>query len=298
MDKTGSSTMREMLVKAGSAMPGPSSNALCDVRKHGRRDGEGLKLRKEVALGSLDCPLSAQVGLGLFHGSCRDVQRPCSYFTLLREPMSRLLSEYNYFCRGCMEDHKWCHPKSKERAAFLNSLDHRCPNMPFLEWVRLVPNMYTWTFARPWAVWEETPQTPPLLYYSYMKGYTGHRPLTDVDVQRALAVLTAPDMHIIWTETLDHEGWPWLLSRLGGSPLGRALLRVIRNQGARHSNKHKHSYKPTAAEMREARYHMRFDLKLYKALRAKLVWRGIEDRLEVSNVFNTWHYAANETLTF
>ena len=50
--------------------------------------------------------------------------------------------------------------------------------------------------------------------------------------------------------------------------------------------------------MREARYHMRFDLKLYKALRAKLVWRGIQDRLEVSNFFNTWHYAANETLTF
>ena len=41
---------------------------------------------------------TAEVGCGFPFGACSFTSRPCRYFTILREPISRLISAYNYFC--------------------------------------------------------------------------------------------------------------------------------------------------------------------------------------------------------
>ena len=41
-------------------------------------------------------------------GACELTERPCVYFTVLRDPVDRVVSEYEYFCvRGREDDKEW-----------------------------------------------------------------------------------------------------------------------------------------------------------------------------------------------
>ena len=75
------------------------------------------------------------------YGGCMHVARRCSYFTVLREPVERLISEYNYFCLRCSERRKFC-------GRLANT---SCPRMKFLDWAAAHANQYTWHFSRQWS---------------------------------------------------------------------------------------------------------------------------------------------------
>lgn len=46
--------------------------------------------------------------MGGFTFSCSTTPRPCAMFTLLRNPLARLLSGYSYFCKACQEHGRQC----------------------------------------------------------------------------------------------------------------------------------------------------------------------------------------------
>lgn len=66
------------------------------------------------------------------YGFCHEptTRRPCRYVTVLREPLGRLLSAFNYFCASCMDGNFLCH-------------EHGYPGFT-------CPNMTLRAFAIPW----------------------------------------------------------------------------------------------------------------------------------------------------
>lgn len=247
----------------------------------------------------LGCPRSAQVTIGLnhwgfvpglngLHGACPLMGRPCNHVVLLREPISRLVSEYNYFCLDCSEGGKLCECNACRDAPSRGGCEecearHHshfadgklvewsfvCPHMGFVDWARHVANQYTWRFGRPWT--NGTSLLSWRGYYSaYMQGFAGLLPpLTDDDVNTAFEALSAPDMQILWTEELDDKGWPWLLSQFEGTPLGNALQQELASRsGSAHRNSNPHTFTPTAEQVKQARHVLNFDIQLYTRLRA------------------------------
>ena len=100
---------------------------------------------------------TAEVGYGFPFGACSFTSRPCRYFTILREPISRLISAYNYFCLDCKDRHKFCatqqgRPAKNDRPAWVRKcMLSTCPNMSFLDWAKLHANLYTRLFSQNWA---------------------------------------------------------------------------------------------------------------------------------------------------
>ena len=74
------------------------------------------------------------------YGYCELLRhRPCRYLTLLREPIARMMSAYEYYCRSCAEgtcklpaDHA---TDSIHGVAGNGSWPRRCPNLSLLEYV-------------------------------------------------------------------------------------------------------------------------------------------------------------------
>ena len=66
-------------------------------------------------------------------------KRPCTYFTLLRHPVARLKSAFDYFCRSCAENGRYCN----NAANLVSRSGERCPNMSLLNFAHLEGNMYT-----------------------------------------------------------------------------------------------------------------------------------------------------------
>ena len=98
------------------------------------------------------------------------VQSGCRYFTLLREPIARAVSSYDYFCQGCAEHSRFCSGGDPDRDQELvaesvqvkkngtprktpavvppwvgrqgHSMGLSCPDMSLLEWTRAWGNLY------------------------------------------------------------------------------------------------------------------------------------------------------------
>ena len=136
------------------------------------------------------------------YGDCRAVApRKCQYFTVLRDPVARRVSEYDWFCRACKEGNKYC-----------GRLVMACPPPgdpappPTLEaWAQRSPNVYTQIFSR-----EES-------CGGYSALAAGPTRLDADAYARAAAALAAPDMLVLTTEDLDN-GWGRLDTYLGRQP--------------------------------------------------------------------------------
>lgn len=101
------------------------------------------------------------------YGYCelRSLRRQgCTYMTLLREPMARVVSAWNYYCLRCAEGSCLSRAQRVQNAAYnagLQRFDHRpaapnsgtsrprnaCPNMSLVAYASLEGNRYTRTFA-------------------------------------------------------------------------------------------------------------------------------------------------------
>ena len=278
--KTGSSTARHWLWTVATRcdehtnltkqvkhhIEQPDCSWVCDLSEQGTRsESRGL-----------DNPLCASkdVVTADGYGSCaraKPATRPCRYFTVLREPISRLLSEYRYFCRGCAERGKFCG----------RAVTTRCPNMTIAEWAARQPNQYVRNFGQGWARHVPANDSHARAYYcSYVSGFTRRGcgdeagslvstpppDLTELDLERAAAALSAPDMLTLWTDQLESpsDGWPrlahWLQGTRAGHALAAAPLPEPDNVGHNHDE-------PLAEELRAACEINTFDCRLYARLR-------------------------------
>ena len=72
--------------------------------------------------------------------------KPCTYFTLLRHPVARLKSAYDYFCKSCAEGGRYCRNSLLESRSGL-----RCPYMSLVDFAYLEGNQYTYEFSGAYA---------------------------------------------------------------------------------------------------------------------------------------------------
>ena len=290
--KTGSSTARNWLWTVATRcdkhahltkqvhhhVAQPNCSWVCDLGQ-GKRAGQASRASeqgKQSESRGLDNSLCASkdVVTGDGYGSCARVQpaaRPCRYFTVLREPMNRLLSEWRYFCLGCAESGKFCG----------RDVTTRCPNMTIAEWAARQPNQYVRNFGQGWARHVPANYSHARAYYcSYVSGFTRRGcgdeagslvstpppDLTELDLERAAAALSAPDMLTLWTDQLDSpsDGWPrlarWLQGTRAGDALAAAPLPEPDNVGHNHDE-------PLAEELRAACRINELDCRLYTRLR-------------------------------
>jgi hypothetical protein len=157
LSKTGSSSMRHMMFQAygkpfslygymheGSTFMGEVHGiGSCSSTCSGECDKIGT-CHPTPPLPRLD---AAELVQGSF-GTCDvlskrwESSRPCAYFSVLREPIARLLSSYDYFCRNCREAGRYC-----ENPLVVGRGGARCPAMSLLDFARLEGNLYTREFS-------------------------------------------------------------------------------------------------------------------------------------------------------
>jgi hypothetical protein len=121
--KVGSSTMRVVFkrraVERGwqKFVPGrgfvgigfhmsPGDLLICHAKSRAVRLLNGTDVGLSIAQRCSDAPDGYVVQTN--YGYCDAVHRPCRYVTILREPISRLVSAYNYFCLACSEGGSQC----------------------------------------------------------------------------------------------------------------------------------------------------------------------------------------------
>lgn len=177
-----------------------------------------------------------------FPGYCEAVgsKRPCRYMTLLREPIDRTISAYNYWCRDCKDSHLFC------------KKGWSCPDMSIVEWARRHGNDYTRRFA-------VLPGHSTKVAHGFYAD-TGHsQKLTKQDFKTAVKFVKSA--FVLTTDELGslHEGQEEhrLVDFLNGD---RSVLDSL--PSAR--NTHQHGYEPTEAEMKELKKVLKYDIKLYE----------------------------------
>ena len=236
-DKTGSSSVRKTLTKAELSTKAGLS-AFCFIEP-----------------GST-CNRSAVMPAD--YGACDAVKpRPCQYFTTIREPLARLISEYSYFCLACQDKKKFCEPVGRLNPA-------RCPHqMSIVEWARNFSNPYTHHFSRSWT----GNRTRHGYYHAKSTGFgdlpVAERKASAKNYESALMNLSKPDMLVLKTEELSSMGW----NRLGNF-LGQSNLADFASK----SNVHEHDYEPTQAERDVMREANGWDIKLYQHLAEYTCW--------------------------
>ncbi|EOD28051.1 hypothetical protein EMIHUDRAFT_114385 [Emiliania huxleyi CCMP1516] len=279
--KVGSSTMRVLLkrraVRHGwqDFVPGvgwvgrefamsPNDNLICHAK--GSRLAQGMD---ETSVAKLAPPPCADAPDGYVvqtdYGYCEAVApRPCRYLTILREPISRVVSAYNYFCLSCEEGGMQCVKNESNRAAAAASnamlpLDAHglplampqaaCPHMSIVEYALWSgDNYYVRRLACAKAgacnaVHEE-----------------GRHAMGAADLEVAVRRLEQPEMLVVFTEEL---------STLAISAIETYLddeLPLTAN-----SNVHAHRFTPNATELQQlgSMRVLGFDVKLYRTLWAR-----------------------------
>jgi len=238
--KTGSSTVRSTVLAAQFAS---QDQWLCDLRHSSNWTFETCQ--------------HTDVVIGAQYGDCILFRRPCRYFTVLREPVDRLVSSYNYFCLSCSEQGKFCWRNVQAEQLWNAS----CPSMSFLHYTAIYANMYTWHFGR-----GVTPY-----YDNVLQGFAHEKPLANSDFVAARTALTQPDMLLIWTDELGGGAWDRLERWLSGTRAAAAMRHSRKKNETAHANTAlAYAYTPTAAERKRACVINHFDCELYKSLRSRV----------------------------
>ena len=140
------------------------------------------------------------------------------FFTLLRDPMERLDSSYNYFCLDCAENGRQCHKARGENGEIVDDID--CPNMNLIEYAEAYQDLYVRTFGN--AEWKVF-----LRYKSTME-----------DFVRAQQWIDRNKPYIIFTKQFAETGQEPFYE-LGEFLQNDAMKQI---EGAPHSNSHAHTF--------------------------------------------------------
>jgi len=215
--KTGTYTVQELLLRAAIAAPGavpwlctpgmPYGNADCAVA--------------EVAYGAERLFGSGDVGR-----AATPWQRGHRFFTTLREPVERTVSEFSYFCVRCLDENKFC---GRMAADCVHN------NTNFTTWIYRAPNQFVRRFSRFW---------PDMSYlHSYVQGFPDLAPVTTDDVDRAARALTRPSTLVLYTDQLNNSDMATqraaldrLRAWLGGGNASRAARALEKVTSFPHEN--------------------------------------------------------------
>ena len=206
---------------------------------------------------------SSAVLLGGEYGDCRYVSGKCQYLTLIRDPVHRALSEYNYFCRACSERGKFCKG--------LRGRETACPHrMSFLEWARKYSLQYTRHFAQQWSHFNEKGFFNISLGYAhqYYHGFAGMELPTERDYEQAKRALTGHTQHpvlAIKVEELDSTGWRRIDRFLGKPGFGIQKSEQLRNRATPLPT----DYTPTEAELEEVAKINHWDVAIFNSVRSQ-----------------------------
>ena len=197
--KTGTSSVRQWLQLAQSRTP--NSKWLCSWRHE----------RNRSACVHADVWIGDRPGPGGNHGVCQASRRPCRHFVTLREPISRLVSEYAYYCLQCRERGKFC-----GRQVHAGCGTTTPPT--FVAWAARQANLYTRRF---------TSMTAPGQWYDrYLSGFVNESVIAEQDVAAALRWLQDERRLVLWTDTLNASGFAALARWVNVSGVAAAASRV------------------------------------------------------------------------
>jgi hypothetical protein len=199
ISKTGTSSVRYWLQLAQNRTP--DRQWLCSwwIAHH----------RSECA--NADVWIGDRPGPGGNKGACHASRRPCRHFVTLREPISRLVSEYTYYCLQCREKGKFC-----GRRVHTGCGTTTPPT--FVAWAERNANLYTRRFAA---------MTVQKQWYDrYLSGFANESAVTKQDVATALRWLQDERRLVLWTDTLSESGFALLALWLGESRVAAAASRV------------------------------------------------------------------------
>lgn len=190
------------------------------------------KFLQACASNGRDCARDLYVGTNSF-GACDYVQRECTYVTILRHPMQRLVSSWRYFCvKGAENKKGW--------------VDGKC-DLSLVDWARLQPSLMTFELSTNQAPIVQTNRSDcPLLAVPAI-GDT-HLAAALTNVQGAV--------HAIVAERLA-SGLRYLERSLG-------LPLDADNAAATHDNAN--SDPTVVAQAADLRHILRYDLALYSAV--------------------------------
>lgn len=159
--KVGSTTFRNLLRARAARLGWEHPKDVCHAK-----DRHRYRHASELTCTTLPAGAVVQTDYGyceLLHAAAP--HRSCQYITIVREPISRMVSSYDHFCRQCREGGKRCVSKERqmdgrlrnEEAKRLNNgtlvgacqIMNTCPKMDFLDFAAMEGNKYVNAFANP-----------------------------------------------------------------------------------------------------------------------------------------------------
>jgi len=259
--------MRELLKRrdlhhgwgnVGHAVP---PGTTCHSKWHVNR-GDGLMHPgKRPPCSSVPAGYVVQTDFGFCELMRKFANRSCRYMTLLREPVSRIASDWNYFCVDCAEGGSKCPARHNQtelmkRVSYNDALRrdedgvplsrpvNSCPRMGFVDYAKFEGNKYLQAFG------------------GDLQAITsGHVPASQLSesahLERAMHALHRPDMLVLITEELSHGALPMLWEDLGES---MALPNIPRR------NSHGHDHVPTVNETQAVGKILTMDTQLYQSI--------------------------------
>lgn len=199
----------------------------------------------------------------IYYGYCDRIFRPCRYFTLMRDPVARMISDYKHFCRNCAENGLQCRLLKAEKELWARRhpgepLPQTCPKISITEYARRRANPYVRRFS--------LVDAHELMEGAWSSlGYA--RKVGEQHYQSALDVLTRDNMLVVWLEELSvgragkPNGVMQLSSYMGGYPgFFEGADRVHENHCGRELN-------ITLAEIDELHTILSYDVRLTSVIR-------------------------------
>ena len=269
LGKVGSSSIRTLLTEYNRRRGWKKQ--LCYVSRGNDRQPSLLRAGQRP-YGCTDLPDGTAIQAG--HGFCELVHhftgRRCRYFTVLREPASRMVSEWAYFCHGCRENNRFCLTNQSEVRIALEHNQHllreadgrpqetpmnSCPEMSLIDYAAMRPCTYVCGFGSDMSIVVLDNKT------------FARRPT----LEAALRNLQSPMMTVLFTEELAYGGvdylWHAVLNR--NETEARPTLP--------HQNKGPSTPAPLASDIDALKRLLALDIHLYWTLHA-LMGRELSGR--------------------
>merc|ERR1719460_2132893 len=281
--KTGSSTMRQMVSAAGP---------FCDGLVKGYSPAPLITSSPPNHCGNAPSRTTVQTAYGYCEALQASRPQSCNYLTMLRDPVEKMVSSWNYFCRSCQEGGRGCFnvpaqfwgahtqkpawlasaiknnndlPKDKDGIP-VGQLQQVCPYFGLIEYARNNGNEYTRQFGT-------MPGCDAPGCLSHEKGpgkYQRPRPnmtaASDLDmpeevIQEAIRAIERPDMLVMPLERLQTPAGLQALGEKLHYDFGR-FANLHDNSGGSHE-------KATAKELKTLHVLLAPDIALYKKALAR-----------------------------